>query len=281
MTTSHSERAVEAAVAVAARCGLRVGHPKVLWDTNNTVVHLYPAPIVAKVARSGDSESAAALDRELAVGAHVARMGAPVAEPSAELPREVHWHDGHALTFWRHYEHDPRARVECAVAAASLNEVHRALASFLGDLPRWRADMPDLRAVLLEEHSRRLRARDRDFLIAEYERLSTELAGKVLLRQAIHGSAHGYNRLCVGGRVVWIDLESACIGPPEWDAVHVGCPEAFGAADRRVLGLLDDLMRLKTAVACWARMDEAPDLAWHAAHHLGVLRSRSLRRQMP
>jgi Ser/Thr protein kinase RdoA (MazF antagonist) len=251
----------------------------VLWDSNNTVVHLDPMPIVAKVARGGRGESAAALGRELAVGAHAARMGAPVAEPSPELPCEVHWHDGQALTFWRYYEHDPGVRVECAVAAAALDEVHRALSSFVGPLPRWRPDVPDLRAVLLKGHSRRLRERDRDFLIAEHERLSGELAGEELRRQPIHGSPHGYNRLCVDGRIVWIDLESACVGPLEWDAVHVGCPEAFGAADRRVLGLLDDLMRLKTAVACWARMDEAPDLAWHAAHHLGVLRSRSLGRK--
>lgn len=278
-TTSRSERAVGAAVAVAARYGLHVGHPHVLWDSNNIVVHLRPTPVVAKVARADGSWYAATLGRELAVGAHAATMGAPVAQPSPELPPEVHWHEGRALTFWRYYEHDASIHIDCAAAAAALKEVHRALASYVGALPRWRPDVPDLRAVLLDGHSRRLRERDRDFLIAQYERLRGELAGRELRRQAIHGSPHGYNRLCVGGRVVWIDLESACIGPQEWDAAHVGCPEAFEAADRRLLDLLGDLVSLKTAVACWARMDEAPDLAWHAAHHLGVLRSRSLRRK--
>jgi hypothetical protein len=50
-------------------------------------------------------------------------------------------------------------------------------------------------------------------------------------------------------------------------------------ASRTLRELFADIASVNTAIACWAWMDEAPDLAWHAAHHLGVPRSRRLRRR--
>ena len=79
MSMLRSERAVAAAVAVAARHGISAGQPRVLWDSNNTVVHLHPAQVVAKVAANERRpEGAVALSRELAVAAHLAALGAPV-----------------------------------------------------------------------------------------------------------------------------------------------------------------------------------------------------------
>jgi hypothetical protein len=280
MTTPRSERAIGAAVAVAARHGVRVGQPHVLWDSNNTVVHLHPAPVVAKVAANERRrDGAEALARELAVGMHRAGLGAPAAEPSPDLPCEVHWQDGLAMTFWRYYEHDPDAEAPCRVIAATLRELHQALRSFPGALPDFRAGIPDARAVFEQVRSRRLRERDRDFLVAEHDRLRAELDELAVRIQPIHGSPHGYNRLTVGGSILWIDMETTCLGPLEADIGFTGCHEEFPEAEPRLLALFADLTTANTAVACWARMDEAPDLAWHAAHHLGVLRSRSLRRR--
>lgn len=280
MSMLRSERAVAAAVAVAARHGIPAGQPRVLWDSNNTVVHLHPAPIVAKVAANERRpEGAGALARELAVSAHLAAFGAPVAEPSDQLPGQVHWQDGLAMTFWRYYEQDRDVQVPCAAIADSLRELHRALRSFPGVLPDFRAGIPDAPAVFDGGHSRRLRRRDRDFLVEEHDRLRAELDRLATRLQPIHGSPHGYNRLTVRGSVRWIDLETVCVGPIEADIGFVGCHEAFPEADPRLLVLFAELATANTAVACWARMDEAPDLAWHAAHHLGVMGSRSLRRR--
>jgi len=42
--------AVATAVTVAAQLGLRFDEPVILHDVNNTLVHLRPAPVVARVA---------------------------------------------------------------------------------------------------------------------------------------------------------------------------------------------------------------------------------------
>lgn len=280
MSTLRSERAVAAAVAEAARHGISAGQPRVLWDSNNTVVHLHPAPVVAKVAANErPRDGGGTLSREMAVAVHLAAVGAPAVEPSPEVPSQVHWQDGLEMTFWRYYEQDVDVQVPCETIADSLRELHHALRSFPGALPDFRAGIPDARVVFDRGHSRRLQRRDLDFLVEEHDRLRAELDQLEPQLQPIHGSPHGYNRLTLHGSVRWIDFETVCVGPIEADVGFVGCHEAFPEADPRLLALFAELTTANTAVACWARMDEAPDLAWHAAHHLGVMRSRSLRRR--
>ena len=84
-------RALEAAVSVVESLGVVVERPVILADSNNTIVWLAPAPIVAKVGtshfRDAELES---LTRELAVAAHLSRHGAPIVAPAAGLSPGPH-----------------------------------------------------------------------------------------------------------------------------------------------------------------------------------------------
>src|ERR671923_2179267 len=143
MYTERQLRAIRAAGVIAARHGLRGAEPRLLGDCNNTIVHLAPWPVVAKVADSGGRAAARIrLQRELDVALHLARAGAPVVPPSAELPVRIHSHGDHALTFWTYERHDPNGEP----AAGTLHEVHRALETYPGDLPALRP-LPDVRSL--------------------------------------------------------------------------------------------------------------------------------------
>jgi len=96
------DAAVRAAVTVAARFGLAAEEPQVLADGANVVVHLRPAPVVAKVAASTRAEVANWLQRELDVSAFLAAEGAPVVPPSPETPATTHQDDGQVMSFWRY-----------------------------------------------------------------------------------------------------------------------------------------------------------------------------------
>src|SRR5262247_2566735 len=78
--------ALEAAVSVVESLGVVAERPVILADSNNTIVWLAPAPIVAKVGtshfRDAELES---VTRELAVAAHLSRLGAPVIAPAGGL----------------------------------------------------------------------------------------------------------------------------------------------------------------------------------------------------
>ena len=60
--------------------------------------------------------------------------------------------------------------------------------------------------------------------------------------------------------VRFIDFETACVGPLEWDLAHVTdeAVSAYPAShDPRVLELCRVVVSVKTAARCWARCEHA------------------------
>jgi hypothetical protein len=94
---------VATAVTVAAQLGLRSGEPVILHDANNTLVHLRPAPVVARVATMTGAvrQGPAWLKREVEVTAFLVAAGAPVIPPSQQIDPGPHEHDGLSLSFWQ------------------------------------------------------------------------------------------------------------------------------------------------------------------------------------
>ena len=73
------------------------------------VVHLSPAPVVAKVAASTTAarpDPAAWLQRELDVTGFLAGQGLPVVMPSPDMPATVQHGNGQVMSFWRYVDSD-------------------------------------------------------------------------------------------------------------------------------------------------------------------------------
>src|SRR5689334_16146947 len=132
-----TRRAIHAAAACARRLGVRVDEPLLLHDASNVLVHLRPAPLVARVAtttamsRDGGGEH---LAREVAIAGRLARAGAPVIPPSGEVDPGPHTEDGLALSFWELAERVP-GPPSPAAAGRALRECHEALAATELELP--------------------------------------------------------------------------------------------------------------------------------------------------
>src|SRR5262249_2255403 len=119
-----SERAVRAAVEVAAEHGLNSDRPVVLRDAWHVLVHLRPLPLVARVSNGRPYPEGPPEDdviRELAVASHAARAGAPVVPPSELLDPGPHRHDGHVVAFWQYVE--PKREVEPVAAGDGLRSI--------------------------------------------------------------------------------------------------------------------------------------------------------------
>jgi len=264
-------RAVGAASAVARAHGLDPADPVVLQDWNNTVVHLQPLALVARVSTSPLAPLARALEREVAVASHLAARSAPVIPPSDLLPPGPHEHAGLLLTFWEFAEGHLAAHEDAAEAGAALAEVHRAFAGFAGDLPSYREQLGAVER-LLDDAPLSLAEADRRFLRELYARLARELPEGDERR--LHGEAHLANAMVTQDGIRWCDFESVCRGPLEWDLSAL--PDeglgAFEDTDSQLLALLRRLRSVCVAVWCSVQPERAPEVAEAAAFHLRLQR---------
>ncbi len=215
MGVQEDRQALDAAVAVAARHGLHSPDPVILRDQLNVLIHLRPAPVVARVAgtirhvRRGSDW----LERELAIAAHLADKGAPAGAPSRELPPGPHEYDGRLLSFWEYIA--PGEPPDAEAAGAALRDCHEALRDYPGTLPLL-GTLTEAEALLArlaaEEKIDGEAASALQHRFAELHPLLAALRAPV---QALHGDSH-LNNVLPGP--LWIDWEDTCLGPLGWDA---------------------------------------------------------------
>ncbi len=210
--------AFEAAVATARELGLEVWDPVVLRDRSNLLVHLRPAPVVARVAtataavRSGGE----GIVRELAVAGALAAAGAPVVAPSALLPPGPHRRDGWTFSYWEWIE--SRAEpLDAAAAGARLRQCHEALANEqIEGLVEWGA-LREAEAIVAGLGDEVLAAADIELLRETGAREVARAQALDLPLQPIHGDAHLRNLLTGADGPLWIDWEDSFLGPRGWD----------------------------------------------------------------
>jgi hypothetical protein len=202
--------AVQAAVTAATSVGVICDDPEVLHDGSNVVVHLRPAPVVARVAtltarvRPG---IASWFRRDALVAEHVSSRGVLATRPLAPAVST----DGHVVGLWHHEPHDPGYTPSPAEVAARLFDLHEALADLPAQLPRHGPCDDLVRALPLVPLPSRVLA----LLRAENERLRAALDR--FPARPLHGDAHPGNLLATPSGLMWNDFEDTWLGPLGWD----------------------------------------------------------------
>lgn len=260
-------RALAAAVAVARAHGVRSTDPRILAARSNLIVHLRPAPVVARVASATAilrPDVREWLGREVALAGFLAGQGASVVPPSEEMPAGPHEHDGFILSFWRFVRPDPDRQPSVAEAAEALQTLHRALRDFHGELPVLTSPLVEV-PRLLDRIERRgeLAASDLALLRDAHERLAAILRSSARPAQALHGDAHLRNLIATAKDLLWNDFEDTCRGPVDWDLACFCWPlsegrEAALAAYGAGTPTLDEL-------APWLEARELQGTVWLAA----------------
>ena len=220
-TSELSTRALEAAVAVAKAHGLECKEPIVLADRSNVIVHLQPAPVVARVATTTAlvrPEAGACLEREIAVAGFLAERGVAVVPPSDELPPGPHQHNDFAVSFWRHIECDPDQVPSNEELGRSLVELHTVLREYPNELPYLDPFFGEVQKALdYLESSGALERNEAALLRGSYENLAGVLRDPLGPVQPLHGDATASNVLMTSEGLVWADFEDTCCGPVAWD----------------------------------------------------------------
>ena len=117
---------------------------------------------------------------------------------------------------------------------------------------------------------------DRLFLERLYATLRQTLNQIDAPWRPIHGDTHMGNVLVTDSAAIWMDLESACIGPLEWDVVNLPAStwSRFAGLDAALMRLFADVRSLCVAVWCWAEFDRSAASAEAAIYQLGELKAR-------
>ena len=252
---ARTDRAVAAATAAAEQLGLNVTEPRVLYDVFSVIVHLAPAPVIARVpmvlppSYTTSPETQTAQQRsELAVAGWLADRGYPVVPPSPLVPREPVRREGFSMTFWQFVEELPDGEPDMLRRVEQTAHLHAALRDYEGDLGFWApygAYIPEglaelqRRPDLLDPVD--LQRAQREWAVLApvmTSRAGFESALPGIEVQAIHGDAPYTNMIATPDGELWSDFELVTLGAIESDLAMVG-PDGVAAydAEAQALGL--------------------------------------------
>jgi hypothetical protein len=251
MVSALERRALAAASMVAAACGLKLNEPVVIHSASNVLVHLRPAPVVARVMTGTvalHDDPRKWLEREISVLEFLAPSGLAVS-PSPLIAPGPHCHDGLWMTFTEwipEVEPAPGDQSACDVDDARglgrmLRDLHDELRPFEGELGGLRELREDIERLLGQ--LRPADAQESDTVSSlrdQLDLLRTIVFESSLPTQALHGDVSLRNLLRTPRRLVWNDFEDTFRGPVHWDvASYIGSLRIHGASERSVREMLD------------------------------------------
>lgn len=251
MISALEQRAFAAAGAVASACGLKTDEAVLIHSASNVLVHLRPAPVVARVMTGTvalHDDPRTWLEREVSVLEFLAPSGLAVS-PSSLIAPGPHCHDGLWMTFVEWIpgvepspELDPSAEFDDARGLGRrLRELHDALRPFQGELGGLRELREDIERLLGQ--LRPPDAQEQEAISSLRDQLNTLRAvvfESSVPTQALHGDVSLRNLLRTPHRVVWNDFEDTFRGPVHWDvASYVGSFRIHGATERSKREMLD------------------------------------------
>ncbi|RCK70982.1 aminoglycoside phosphotransferase family protein [Desertihabitans brevis] len=255
MTPPTPRDASAAARAVASSLGLVVEEVLVLQRSNAVTLRLLPCDVVARVAPAADPSAATQLE----LGRQLVAAGAPVAGPDPRVEPRVHPRDGFALTFWTH--HAPTAAISPEAYAEALERLHTGLRQVDVRAPHATDRVDEALALVTQpERTPALDPPGRTLLEQTLRRLRRRVAGAPG-EQLLHGEPHPGNVLGTADGPVFIDLETCCRGPVEFDLAHAP-DEVAGHYPGLDHDLLRDCRTLVLAMITtwrWDAGDQLPD----------------------
>src|SRR5215208_3077936 len=247
MHATEVERAITATTALISELGLVVGEARIVGNSNKLGLRLLPCDVFARVAFSRQE----AFQFEIEIARCLTEIGSPVASLDTRVEPRVFERDGFAFTLWRHYV-QPGIDPSAASYAKALEGLHAGMAQ-LDVVAAHFSDRVSEAQRLLRSDGRtpRLEDTDRELLLETLQSCGSRIYERSSREQLLHGEPHPGNVLSTAAGLLFIDFETCCRGPVEFDLAHVpeAVCEAYSRADPE---LIQESRRLVLAmVAAW------------------------------
>ncbi|MGF0167045.1 phosphotransferase family protein [Streptomyces koyangensis] len=258
MRASEAVRAVAVARSVAASLGLPADEAAVLHDSNKLTLRLLPADTLARVAPAADQVA----EFEVGLARRLAEAGCPVGALDPRVELRGYERDGFVVTLWRYYAPEAAGEVTPAAFARALARLHAGMRAVDVPAPRW-TERVERAQRFLADHGRTpgLAPADRALLQETLRSTAEWIAARGAPEQLLHGEPHPGNVLATAHGPLFIDWETCCRGPAEFDLAHA--PEEVGphypGADAELLCRCRLLVLAIVTVWRWDREDLFPD----------------------
>ena len=205
-------------MSIASALDLTVNDAVVLHDSNKLALRLLPCDVLTRVAHAG--QEVARFEVELAE--RLAETESPVAALEPRVEPRVYERDGFAITLWTYYESVAPPEVSPADYADALERLHAGMRTLDITAPHFTDRAAEAQQfVASRDRTPALADADRVLLSNMLRTSRRAIEDRGAPEQLLHGEPHPGNVLSTKNGLRFIDLETCCRGPVEFDLAHV------------------------------------------------------------
>ncbi|MGH9225221.1 MAG: phosphotransferase family protein [Acidimicrobiales bacterium] len=258
MQASDLQRAVAAAKLTVSACDLAVDDAIVLRDANRVVLRLLPCDVVVRIAPLALRASA---ELEVELVDRLVGTKSPVVPLEPRVEPRVYVGDGFVMNMWTYCEPAPPGRIPPVSYADALTRLHAGLRQVDLTTPRFTDRVTEAQRVVgSHEDSPMLADADREVLSGTLQGLKGAISDRGAAEQLLHGEPHPGNLLGTASEPLFIDLETCCRGPVEFDIAHApeDVSEHYADADQALVDKCRGLILAMVAAWRWQRGDRDP-----------------------
>jgi hypothetical protein len=258
-------------MSTASALDLTVCDAVVLQNSNRLAVRLLPCDVLARIAPL--ARQVAQFEIELAQ--RLSETESPVAALEPRVGPRAYERDGFVVTLWTYYSSVTPREVAPADYANALTRLHAGMRKLDVTTPHFTDRVAEAQQLVASrDHTPALADADRELLSNTLRSLRRAIGDRGAAEQLLHGEPHPGNVLSTKNGLLFIDLETCCRGPVEFDLAHVPeeVSERYPDADQELLRECRIIVLAMVAAWRWDPGDQFPNGQRAARELLSALR---------
>jgi len=217
----------------------------------------------------------ASAEFEVELARRLAETESPVAALEPRVEPRVHVRDGFVMNLWTYYESVPPREVPPADYAHALKRLHAGMRQIDLTTPHFTDRVAEAQQLVASrDQTPALVDADRELLTNTLQSLRRAIGERGAAEQVLHGEPHPGNVLNTKNGLLFIDLETCCRGPVEFDLAHVPeeVSDRYPDADQELLAECRILVLAMVAAWRFDPRDQLPNGQRAARELLSAIR---------
>lgn len=257
MDSADVARGIDVTISIARALGLAADEAAVVQNSNKLALRLLPCDVFARVAPMRHAHA----PFEVELAQLLAKTQSPVAALDPRVDPRGYQRDGFEVTLWTYYE-AATAEISPAAYAEALERLHAGMRKLDVPTPHFTDRVEEAEQLVNDRDlASELTKADRQVLASTLRRLRRAIPDHGGAEQLLHGEPHPGNVVSTATGPLFVDFETCCRGPIEFDLAHVPhtVSEHYSGVDQALLRDCRQLVLAMVAAWRWDRGDQLPN----------------------